>query len=221
MIETLLNMDPWLITTFVGASVVLYLTPGADMMFVIASGVKGGPKAGVAATAGIILGVLCHVTLAAAGLAVLIASTPVALDVIRYAGAAYLAWLAWHSWRAESRTDEREGRADLWRAFRRGFADHDWAQLARSGEVAAVYMGKKSARFVQGRLLMHGADRDMAVTVVENASRADQRVLATTLDTLPADLAAAAFAGPALTFLGLAPRVAVAAAHDKIQMELA
>ncbi|MBT2131674.1 LysE family translocator [Aliiroseovarius lamellibrachiae] len=121
MIETLLNMDPWLITTFVGASVVLYLTPGADMMFVIASGVKGGPKAGVAATAGIILGVLCHVTLAAAGLAVLIASTPVALDVIRYAGAAYLAWLAWHSWRAESRTDEREGRADLWRAFRRGF----------------------------------------------------------------------------------------------------
>ncbi|PRZ48520.1 uroporphyrinogen-III C-methyltransferase [Tritonibacter scottomollicae] len=103
----------------------------------------------------------------------------------------------------------------------KGFADHDWAQLARSGEVAAVYMGKKSARFVQGRLLMHGADRNMAVTVVENASRADQRVLATTLDTLPADLAAAAFAGPALTFLGLAPRVAVAAAHDKIQMELA
>ncbi len=121
MLETLFNMDPWVITTFVGASIVLYLTPGADMMFVIASGVKGGPKAGVAATAGIILGVLCHVALAAAGLAVLIATSPAALDVIRYAGAVYLAWLAWHSWRAEVQPDDRKGRADLWRAFRRGF----------------------------------------------------------------------------------------------------
>ena len=104
----------------------------------------------------------------------------------------------------------------------KGFADHDWAQLARPGEVAAVYMGKKSARFVQGRLLMHGADRMTPVTVVENASRADQRVLATTLDQLPADLAASDFSGPALTFLGLAPRKAAAvAAPTDIQVELA
>ena len=39
----------------------------------------------------------------------------------------------------------------------KGFADHDWKALARAGEVAAIYMGKKSARFIQGRLLMHGA----------------------------------------------------------------
>ncbi len=107
----------------------------------------------------------------------------------------------------------------------KGFADHDWAQLARPGEVAAVYMGKKSARFVQGRMLMHGADRATPVTVVENASRADQRVLSTTLDQLPADLAAADFGGPALTFLGLAPRQHAAAAlphtRDQTQMELA
>jgi siroheme synthase len=41
----------------------------------------------------------------------------------------------------------------------RGFADHDWRALARPGEVAAIYMGKRAARFVQGRLLMHGCDR--------------------------------------------------------------
>lgn len=120
MIETFFNMDPWVITTFVGASIVLYLTPGADMMFVIASGVKGGPKAGAMATAGIILGVLFQVVLAAAGLAVLIATSPLALDVIRYCGAAYLAWLAWHSWRAEAAPEERRGRAELWSAFWRG-----------------------------------------------------------------------------------------------------
>jgi uroporphyrin-III C-methyltransferase len=89
-----------------------------------------------------------------------------------------------------------------------GFADHDWRTLARPGEVAAIYMGKKSARFIQGRLIMHGADRSAPVTVIENAARPDQRVIATTLERLPADLDAAAPGGPALTFLGLAPRAA-------------
>ena len=62
----------------------------------------------------------------------------------------------------------------------KGFADHDWTALAREGSVAAIYMGKKSARFIQGRLIMHGADRATPVTLVENASRPDQRILATT-----------------------------------------
>ena len=81
-------------------------------------------------------------------------------------------------------------------------------------------MGKKSARFVQGRLIMHGASRATPVTLVENASRRNQRVLETTLDRLPTDLAAAGFDGPALTFLGLAPRHS-AAALTALNMELA
>ncbi|WP_366140847.1 uroporphyrinogen-III C-methyltransferase [uncultured Ruegeria sp.] len=96
----------------------------------------------------------------------------------------------------------------------KGFADHDWAALARAGSVAAIYMGKKSARFIQGRLIMHGADRATPVTLVENASRPDQRILPTTLDQLPADLAAAEMDGPALTFYGLAPRDAAQAATE-------
>ena len=75
-------------------------------------------------------------------------------------------------------------------------------------------MGKKSARFIQGRLIMHGADRATPVTLVENASRPNQRILATTLDQLPADLAAAEMDGPALTFYGLAPREAAQAVTD-------
>jgi len=101
-----------------------------------------------------------------------------------------------------------------------GFADHDWRTLARPGEVAAIYMGKRAARFVQGRLLMHGADRATPVTIVENAARADQRVIATTLERLPADLDAAALSGPALTFLGLSPRAAEARI-SQTQQELA
>ncbi|MFK7834832.1 MAG: siroheme synthase CysG [Sulfitobacter sp.] len=100
----------------------------------------------------------------------------------------------------------------------KGFADHDWAQLARPDEVAAIYMGKKSARFVQGRLLMHGADRATPVTVVENASRPNQRVLETTLAQMAEDIAGAALFGPALTFYGLAPRAAALVAQ-KIPLE--
>jgi uroporphyrin-III C-methyltransferase/precorrin-2 dehydrogenase/sirohydrochlorin ferrochelatase len=92
----------------------------------------------------------------------------------------------------------------------KGFADHDWSSLARPGEVAAIYMGKKSARFIQGRLIMHGADRRTPVTVIENASRPDQRILGATLNDLPDRLASADIRGPALMLFGLAPREAAA-----------
>jgi uroporphyrin-III C-methyltransferase/precorrin-2 dehydrogenase/sirohydrochlorin ferrochelatase len=96
----------------------------------------------------------------------------------------------------------------------RGFADHDWRALARPGEVAAIYMGKRAARFVQGRLLMHGCDPETPVTVVENASRADQRVLVATVSQMEPTISEAGLDGPALTFIGLAPRRAVAAARE-------
>ncbi len=99
----------------------------------------------------------------------------------------------------------------------KGFADHDWRALARPGEVAAIYMGKRAARFLAGRLLMHGTKPDTPVTVVENASRADERRLATVLSALPAALEAAAMAGPAVILFGLAPRAAETALPDILE----
>ncbi|NNK77950.1 MAG: LysE family translocator [Litoreibacter sp.] len=121
MIGTFMAMDPWTILAFMGAAFLLYLTPGADMMFTIASGMSGGPRAGAAAAAGISLGVLVHVALAAVGLAVILRTYPAAYDTVRYAGAAYLAYLAVVSWRAKSGPEARRGRASVARAFRRGF----------------------------------------------------------------------------------------------------
>jgi len=90
-----------------------------------------------------------------------------------------------------------------------GFAEQDWRGLARPGEVAAIYMGKKSARFLQGRLMMHGANPATPVSLCENVSRPDQRVLSATLATLPE--AAMQLTGPAVMLFGLAPRAATAA----------
>lgn len=92
-----------------------------------------------------------------------------------------------------------------------GFAEQDWRSLAKPGAVAAIYMGAKGARFLQGRLLMHGAAPDTPVTAVENASRANARTIASTLSRLPADLEAAAPDGPVILMLGLAPRSATSA----------
>lgn len=91
----------------------------------------------------------------------------------------------------------------------RGFADQDWRGLARPGAVAAIYMGKAASRYLQGRLMMHGAPPDTPVTLVENASRPDQRIHAATLATLPAT--AQLCSGPAVILWGLAPRAALSA----------
>ncbi|MEO1092621.1 MAG: siroheme synthase CysG [Pseudomonadota bacterium] len=91
----------------------------------------------------------------------------------------------------------------------KGFAEQDWRSLAKPDAVAAVYMGVRAATFLRGRLLLHGAEPGRPVTVVENASRIDERRVQTTLAELPEALTAAGIEGPAIIFLGLAPRDAV------------
>ena len=95
-----------------------------------------------------------------------------------------------------------------------GFSESDWAALARPGAVAAIYMGKAAARFIQGRLLMHGAPGETPVTLVENASRPEQRICPATLATLPQ--AVADLSGPAVILLGLAPRAGATALLEHV-----
>ena len=95
-----------------------------------------------------------------------------------------------------------------------GFAEHDWHALAAPGATAAVYMGLRAARFLQGRLLLHGADPATPVTAVENASRPEGRIVSAPLSRLPEALGEAGLAGPAVLFLGLAPRSGREAAED-------
>jgi threonine/homoserine/homoserine lactone efflux protein len=121
MLSTALQMDPGLLATFMGMALFLYFTPGADMMFTIASGVAGGPRAGLAVACGVSLGVLAHAGLAAAGLAAAVAAEPRLLDAIRWAGAAYLLYLAWQSWRATEPPATLDGPGGMGRALRRGF----------------------------------------------------------------------------------------------------
>jgi len=85
---------------FVTAALMLNLTPGNDMMFVLGQSAKSGARSGVAASLGIATGSLVHLGLVALGVGALLARHPQAFDLIRYAGAAYLLWLAWKAWSA-------------------------------------------------------------------------------------------------------------------------
>ncbi|MCR9151379.1 MAG: LysE family translocator [Rhodobacteraceae bacterium] len=107
---------------FVLAGVLLNLAPGPDVIFATASGLAGGPWAGVAAGLGTSAGVLVHVALAGAGLAALLAALPGALEVLRWAGAAWLLWLGWKTWHAAAVGGAgRHGGPDAARAFGRAF----------------------------------------------------------------------------------------------------
>ena len=58
---------------------------------------------------------------------------------------------------------------------------------------------------------MHGAAPDTPVTIVENVSRSDQRVIPTTISTLPEALENFVVSGPAVLLYGLSPRDAISA----------
>jgi len=92
----------------------------------------------------------------------------------------------------------------------KGFAEQDWTGLAARGGRAAVYMGVGAARFIQGRLLLHGAAPDLPIAVIENASRPDEVIVAATLNDLPQRLADANITGPAILMIGYSVRDAIA-----------
>ncbi len=87
-------VDPVMLLAFVPAGLALNLTPGADMMFCLGQGLRSGPRSALAASAGISLGAFIHTGLAGVGLGTLVATAPVAFEVIRWVGVVYLLWLA-------------------------------------------------------------------------------------------------------------------------------
>lgn len=109
---------PWPeLALFITACLALNITPGADMMFTIASGLKGGWKAGLAASFGTVLGLGVHVLAAAFGLAALLSAHPGAYELVRWAGVAWLIWLAVQAFRAGP-SAAGAGAASAWAAMR-------------------------------------------------------------------------------------------------------
>ncbi|MEO1092261.1 MAG: LysE family translocator [Pseudomonadota bacterium] len=113
-------IDLQTLLVFVPIALALNLTPGADMLFCLGQGAKSGPAAGFAASLGIATGSFIHALAGGLGLAALLTANPIAFEVIRWAGAAYLLWLALSALRRpadhlEPTTVARSGAVRAWR----------------------------------------------------------------------------------------------------------
>jgi threonine/homoserine/homoserine lactone efflux protein len=85
---------------FALACLALTATPGPDMLLIASRSITQGKGSGFATLAGIQAGTYCHALAAALGLSQLFLAVPLAYDIVRYVGAAYLLYLAWKAFRS-------------------------------------------------------------------------------------------------------------------------
>jgi threonine/homoserine/homoserine lactone efflux protein len=128
-------LPPWpLLVAFCGASVLLAVTPGPAVLYIVTRTLAQGRRAGLASMAGVALGNLGNALGAAIGLAALFAISSLAFTAVKYAGAAYLVYLGI---RALRKSDDIEPQA---------FASADWRLIFRDGFVVAL-LNPKTAIF--------------------------------------------------------------------------
>ncbi|MEO8738559.1 MAG: LysE family translocator [Casimicrobiaceae bacterium] len=80
---------------FALASLLLSLTPGPNLMYLISRTLCQGRGAGLISLAGTTSGFLFYAVTAAFGLTAVFVAIPMLYDLVRWAGAAYLLWMAW------------------------------------------------------------------------------------------------------------------------------
>ena len=78
---------------FLTAAIVLAITPGPGIFYVLTRSLKGGRREGIASSFGTALGGLVHVPAAALGLSAILATSALAFTIVNYIGAAYLIYL--------------------------------------------------------------------------------------------------------------------------------
>jgi threonine/homoserine/homoserine lactone efflux protein len=109
-----------MILAFSVVALLLTLTPGADTALVLRVSVQSGWRSGVLCTLGICLGTMTWAACSALGISALVAASPLAYDVLRYGGAAYLIVLGVRALRARPTADDPDRPSR--KAFRSGLA---------------------------------------------------------------------------------------------------
>jgi threonine/homoserine/homoserine lactone efflux protein len=109
---------------FIATAIILILTPGQDTFFILGRSISSGRPAGIAAALGISSGSVIHTIAAALGLSALLATSPYAFTVVKFAGAAYLLYIGVRALLSRSNglpAAEARGTSDgRWPAFRQG-----------------------------------------------------------------------------------------------------
>lgn len=99
---------------FAAASLVLALTPGPGVLFIVARTLAAGRRAGLLAVAGVAAGNFANAVAASLGVAALFALWPPAFTGLRVAGGVYLVWLGMQAWRAPAAAPVAPGTQAFW-----------------------------------------------------------------------------------------------------------
>ncbi|MFM6990352.1 MAG: LysE family translocator [Rhodoferax sp.] len=78
---------------FIAAGLMLNLTPGPDVLYIVSHALRSGVRAGMVAALGITAGCFVHIFAAAVGVSALMAASATAFSLLKWAGAAYLVYL--------------------------------------------------------------------------------------------------------------------------------
>jgi threonine/homoserine/homoserine lactone efflux protein len=114
---------PATLLTFALTCLIVEITPGPNMAWLAALSLSRGWQTGLAAVAGVALGLSAYGVAAALGVAAIIESSPVLYQALRWGGVAYLLWLAWDAWSTAdeiTESDITDGHHHRASAFRRG-----------------------------------------------------------------------------------------------------
>jgi threonine/homoserine/homoserine lactone efflux protein len=109
---------------FLISCILLNLTPGQDTIYIVGRSIAQGRKAGILSVFGIMTGVLIHTLLAALGLSVILATSALAFQVVKFIGAGYLIWIGIGLIRNSGQHQEfgpsEEKPLCAWKVFRQG-----------------------------------------------------------------------------------------------------
>jgi threonine/homoserine/homoserine lactone efflux protein len=112
--------DPHRLALFLAAALLLAITPGPGIFYVLARTLAGGRREGILSSLGTFLGGLFHVFAAGLGVSAILAASAVAFHTVKYAGAAYLIWLGIRMIRTRHAEMTPAAAAPAHHAFRQG-----------------------------------------------------------------------------------------------------
>lgn len=148
-------------TTFLSAAVLLNLSPGPDIAFILAQTARNGRRGGFSAMFGIWTGAFVHVVTAALGLSAVLATSAAAFAFVKWVGAAYLVWLGVRALRSRGSSfalDGQAGESRTWPIFRQGVL-----VAALNPKVAVFFLAFLPQFVVEGagpagaQLFLHGS----------------------------------------------------------------
>lgn len=124
---------------FVLSGLLLNITPGQDVFYIVSRGASHGWKLGAVAALGVGTGCFVHVFAAALGLSAILATSAMAFTVVKYAGAAYLIWVGISMWRKNGNGRDAGNGRDCRVQARKIYAQGFWTN-ALNPKVALFFM---------------------------------------------------------------------------------